>query len=62
MGIFEFFLVDDDMEKLILKSPSIIEMQELAQKKGMTTIRQDGFLKVLEGTTTIEEIERVTGE
>lgn len=62
IGIFEFFLVDDDMEKLILKAPSIIEMQELAQKRGMLLIRQDGFLKVLEGLTTIEEIERVTGE
>ncbi len=62
IGIFEFFLVDDDMEKFILTSPSIASMRELAIKKGMALMRQDGFIKVLEGTTTIEEIERVTAE
>lgn len=62
IGIFEFFLVDSEMEKLILKSPSIIEMQELAQKRGMVLVKQDGFLKVLKKLTTIKEIERVTGE
>jgi len=62
IGIFEFFLNDTDMEKLILTSPSITSMKELAIKKGMTLMRQDGFIKVLEGTTTVEEIERVTAE
>jgi len=62
IGIFEFFLNDTDMEKFILTSPSIASMRELAIKKGMTTMRQDGFIKVLEGATTIEEIERVAAE
>ena len=62
IGIFEFFLNDTDMEKFILTSPSITSMRELAIKKGMVLMRQDGFIKVLEGTTTIEEIERVAAE
>jgi len=62
IGIFEFFLNDTDMEKFILTSPSISSMRELAIKKGMVLMRQDGFIKVLEGTTTIEEIERVAAE
>jgi len=62
LGIFEFFLIDSEMEKLISKSPSTIQMQEFAQKRGMVSIKQDGFLKILEGLTTIEEVERVTGE
>lgn len=62
IGIFEFFLVNDEMEKFILTSPSIVAMRELAIKKGMALMRQDGFLKILEGITTIEEIERVTTE
>ncbi len=62
IGIFEFFLVNDEMEKFILTSPSIVAMRELAIKKGMALMRQDGFLKVLEGITTIEEVERVTTE
>ena len=62
IGIFEFFVNDTDMEKFILTSPSIASMEELAIKKGMIPMRQDGFIKVLEGATTIEEIERVTAE
>lgn len=60
VGIFEFFLKDGEMEKFILTSPSIVAMEELAIKKGMISIHQDGFIKVLQGLTTIEEIERVT--
>ena len=62
IGIYETFLVDDEMERFILTSPSIIDMEELAVKKGMISMRQDGLMKVLEGITTIEEIERVAGE
>jgi len=62
IGIYETFLVDDEMEKFILKSPSIVGMKELAIKKGMILMRIDGLIKVLEGITTIEEIERVAGE
>ena len=62
IGIFETFLVDDQMEKFILTLPSIVAMKELAIKKGMVLMNQDGLIKVLEGTTTLEEIERVAGE
>jgi len=62
IGIFEAFLVDDEMEKFILTSPSIAELREKAIKKGMVTMYQDGLIKVLEKITTIEEVERVTGE
>jgi type II secretory ATPase GspE/PulE/Tfp pilus assembly ATPase PilB-like protein len=61
-GIFEAFLVDDEMEKFILASPSISELREMAKKKGMVTMYQDGLLKVIEGITTIEEVERVVTE
>jgi len=62
LGVFEAFLVDDEMEKFILTSSSIAALREMTMKKGMVTMKQDGLLKVLEGTTTIEEVERVTGE
>jgi len=61
-GIFETFLVDDEMEKFILTNPSIAALREKAIKKGMITMKQDGLIKVLEGITTIEEVERVVGE
>ncbi|MCX6764605.1 MAG: GspE/PulE family protein [Candidatus Nealsonbacteria bacterium] len=59
VGIFEVFLVDPEIEKFILTSPSISALREMIVKKGMITMRQDGLIKVLEGTTTIEEVERV---
>lgn len=62
IGIFETFLVDDEMERFILTNPSIVDMKKLAIKKGMILMHQDGLIKVLERITTIEEVERVTGE
>jgi len=50
------------MERFILASPSIVDMRELAIKKGMVLMHQDGLIKVLQGITTIEEVERVVGE
>jgi len=62
VGLFEAFLIDDEMEKFILKSPSIAALREEAIKKGMVTVKQDGLMKVLEGIITLEEVERITGE
>ncbi len=62
IGIFEFFLVDDEMENFILKSPSVSDLRKKAREKGMVSIKEDGMLKVLKGVTTIDEIERVTGK
>lgn len=60
VGIFEFFLVNDEMENLILKSPSMADLKKAARKKGMVLMREDGLIKVLKGETTIEEIDRLT--
>ncbi|MDP3784583.1 MAG: ATPase, T2SS/T4P/T4SS family, partial [bacterium] len=62
IGIFEAFIADDEMEKFIMSSPSVAELKERAIKEGMVTLSQDGLLKILEGQTTIEEVERVAGE
>jgi type II secretory ATPase GspE/PulE/Tfp pilus assembly ATPase PilB-like protein len=61
IGIFEAMRIDDEMQDFILTSPSTSALEKLAIKKGMTTMRQDGLIKVLEGTTTMEEIKRVVG-
>ena len=62
VGIFEALIVSDDMEEFILRSPSVSALKEFAIKKGMTTMYQDGLIKVTEGITTLEELERVTSE
>ncbi len=59
VGIFELFLVDDEMERFIISSPSISDIRELALKKGMLTMLEDGYLKVLDGLSSMEEIQRV---
>jgi len=61
VGVYELFEIDREIESLILKSPAISEVQETAIKKGMVTLLQDGFLKVLDGITSVEEIMRVVG-
>jgi len=62
VGIFEAFPVDDEMEKYILTRPSIAALRSVAVKKGMVTMKQDGVIKVLNGITTLEEVERIVGE
>lgn len=61
VGIYEFLRVDDELRELIIKDTSPFSIKKLAIKKGMTTMQQDGILKVLMGQTTLEEVESVTG-
>jgi len=56
MGIFEVFPVTPEMEKLLLTHASTTEIQAAAIAQNMVTMREDGFLKALEGITTIEEV------
>ncbi len=60
IGIFEAFLIDEEMESQLYNSPSITEIRKTAVKNGMVSIRQDGIIKVLERKTTIDEVNRVT--
>lgn len=62
LGVFEAFLVNEEMEKFILTSPPIYALKDLAIKNGMTSMYQDGLIKVLQGITTIDEVKRVTEE
>jgi general secretion pathway protein E len=59
-GIFEFMILDDAIKNVILKTSDANAIKRTAVKQGMTTIRQDGAQKVLDGITTIEEVFRVT--
>lgn len=59
-GIFEVLKVSDTVGQLIIQHRADSEIEEQAKKEGMITMLQDGFLKALEGLTTIEEVLRVT--
>ena len=59
-GLFEVMEVSPDIQGLIAKRATSAQIQEVAVQQGMVTMRQDGYLKVLQGLTTLEEVNRVT--
>jgi general secretion pathway protein E len=61
VGIFEAFVIDPEAEEFILTSPSSSALEKFAKEKGMTTMKQDGYIKILNGVTTIEEVKKVAG-
>lgn len=60
MGIFEIFLVDDEVRKLIYEKAPASVLRQRAREMGMRTLREDGTRKVLAGLTTPEEVISVT--
>ena len=62
IGIFEFMELDNELQRLIVQTSESNVLREVARKKGMKTLREDGFEKVLAGVTTMEEVLRVTQE
>ena len=62
VGVFEVMPVTEKMSKLILERESSNDIEKLAREEGMITLKQDGYLKVLEGITSIEEVLRVAQE
>jgi type IV pilus assembly protein PilB len=60
VAIYEVMPVTEELRAVILKGGQTAEIRDMAQSLGMKTLRQAGLLKVLEGTTTVEEVLRVT--
>ncbi len=59
LGVFEVFPITDAISKLTLTRAPMSEIEKQAIAEGMITMKQDGYLKALEGVTTIEEVLRV---
>jgi len=59
-GIFEVFVIDDEVRKLIYEKVSATVLRGRAREIGMRTLREDGTRKVLAGLTTPEEVIRAT--
>ena len=60
LGIYEIFLVNDQVRHLIFERVSSTELRTKARELGMRTLREDGLRKVVAGITTLEEVLRVT--
>jgi type II secretory ATPase GspE/PulE/Tfp pilus assembly ATPase PilB-like protein len=58
----EVLVADDSIREAILKKASASEIKRIAIERGMTPIVQDGFNKVLDGKTSLEEVLRVIRE
>jgi type II secretory ATPase GspE/PulE/Tfp pilus assembly ATPase PilB-like protein len=62
VALYEVFFKTENIQELIAKNSQTLEIEKAAKAGGMITLRQDGLLKAAEGITSIEEVERVTGE
>ncbi len=62
VGIYEMVEITESVGKMIGDGTLESDIEKEAKKDGYTTMKQDGILKVLEGYTTIEEVQRVTDE
>ena len=60
MGLFEIFLIDDEVRHMVNNHASTVELRKRAREMGMRTLREDGVRKVLAGMTTAEEVIGVT--
>jgi type II secretory ATPase GspE/PulE/Tfp pilus assembly ATPase PilB-like protein len=59
MGIHELLVASDDMKRMIQKRASVEEMRKQAVAEGMTTLLQDGIIKVLRGQTDFQQVRAV---
>ncbi|MEK7111935.1 MAG: ATPase, T2SS/T4P/T4SS family, partial [Patescibacteria group bacterium] len=62
VGIFEVLPITEKIGRLILERAAAGDIEKIAREEGMITLKQDGYLKVLEGITSIEEVLRVAQE
>ncbi len=60
VAIYEFLPIDEDIKELIVRKTPSNQIQKLAVSKGMRTLRQDGWQKVISGLTTPEEVMKTT--
>ena len=62
LGIFESLAMSSKISRMVLEHVPESEIEKQAITEGMVTLLQDGYLKVLDGSTTLEEVLRVARE
>jgi general secretion pathway protein E/type IV pilus assembly protein PilB len=59
-GIFEIFMVNDEIQRMIFEKVTAADLRTRAREMGMRTLREDGLRKAAAGITTVDEVMRVT--
>lgn len=61
LGLYEVMDINETIQQMIIQHATSAQIQDKAVEQGMITMRQDGYLKALQGLTTLEEVNRVAG-
>lgn len=62
IGIFEVLPMSEKIIRLVLQKATMADIEKTAIEEGMLTMKQDGYLKIIDGVTTLEEVLRVAQE
>jgi type IV pilus assembly protein PilB len=62
VGVHELMLVSDELRDAIVAGGSVMELRRIGAAYGMVTLRHDGFRKVREGLTSVEEVIQIAGD
>ena len=60
LGIYEMLVMDDSLRDLVTRNPDVTQFRKLCRERGLVSLREDGFQKVISGLTTVDEVLRVT--
>ncbi|MSR59975.1 MAG: type II/IV secretion system protein [Planctomycetaceae bacterium] len=60
LGIFELLRTDEGIRQMCIERASTVQIVSYSLRNGFITLRQDGWRRVLDGTTTVEEVTRIT--
>jgi type IV pilus assembly protein PilB len=62
LGVHEFLHVSDALRDAVVAGKSVAELRRIGAAEGMVTLRHDGFRKVREGLTSVEEVIQICGD
>jgi type IV pilus assembly protein PilB len=62
VGIYQVMPISEEMERIIMKNGTAIDLADQAAREGIKDLRESGLIKVKKGLTSLEEIEAVTNE
>lgn len=62
VGVHELLIINDELRDAIVAGGSVMQLRKIAATYGMVTLRHDGFRKVREGLTSVEEVIQIAGD